>query len=66
MKEVNFFGVFLSPLLIWSLAAFLLVLALRAGLAYYGLYRFVWHRSLFDLSLFILILALVVMIVMVP
>ncbi|MHB1285911.1 MAG: DUF1656 domain-containing protein [Leptospirales bacterium] len=65
MKEVNFFGIFLSPLLVWSLLAYFLLVAVRAGLGHFGLYRFIWHRSLFDLSLFILILALVVMIVMV-
>lgn len=65
MKEANFFGIFLSPLLVWSLLATLLLLAARAGLSHFGLYRFIWHRSLFDLSLFILILALVVMIAMI-
>ncbi len=60
MKEIDFFGVFLSPFLLWGTVAFGLLLLLRALLGRTGLYAHVWHRPLFDLSLYLIILALLV------
>ncbi len=60
MKEVDFFGVFLSPFLLWGTLAFVLLLLLRALLGRAGIYAHVWHRPLFDLSLYLIILALLV------
>ena len=60
MKEVDFFGVFLSPFLLWGTLAFVLLLLLRALLGRTGIYAHVWHRPLFDLSLYLIILALLV------
>ena len=53
--ELDINGVFVSALLVFAVAAwFLTTLATRA-LSWAGFYRFVWHRALFDLALFIVI-----------
>lgn len=53
--EVNLFGVLFPPLLVWLMLALLLSFPLRRGLAAAGLYRFIWHRPLFDLALLVLL-----------
>lgn len=60
MKEVNFFGIYLSPFLAWSLLAFLVLSFFRLFMVRFGVYSHVWHRSLFDLSLYVIILACLV------
>jgi hypothetical protein len=57
IREIDLFGVYLSPMLAFLLLAGLAWLALRPVLDRLGLYRLVWHRPLFDLALFVLILA---------
>ncbi len=56
IAEVNVYGVFVSPLLLYALAALVLMAALRRGLAVVGFYRTVWHRALFDLALLVILL----------
>jgi RND family efflux transporter MFP subunit len=46
--EIDIHGVFVPALLLSTIAAFALSALLRRVLAALGLYRFVWHRSLFD------------------
>jgi hypothetical protein len=48
--------VFVSPLLLQMGAALVLCAVLRRVLAYFGVYRFVWHRPLFDLALLVIVL----------
>ena len=60
MKEINAFGVFLSPFLGVALLAFGVLWVLRLLLARAGFYRHVWHRSLFDLSLYLIVLEILV------
>jgi hypothetical protein len=57
--EVDIYGVLFPPLLIWLGVAMLISLALRWGLNWIGLYRYVWHRSLFDFCLLIILTGLV-------
>ena len=58
--EIDLYGVFVSPLLIWVAIALPLTALLRRTLQGAGLYRFVWHRPLFDLALLILMVGGVV------
>jgi len=57
--EIDLCGVLLPPLLVWVGVALLLSSLLRRGLAKAGLYRLVWHRPLFDLSLLVILTGLV-------
>ena len=59
-QEIDLFGVFIPSLLVWLLLTYGLFAILRPVLERSGLYRFVWHRALFDLSLFVCMLGLVV------
>ncbi len=59
-SELDLFGVFIPGLLCCGLAALLLNAALRRALAAAGFYRLVWHRPLFDLAMFVVLLAIVV------
>lgn len=54
--EIDVAGIFLSPLLLCLLLAFLARLLLSWVLGVAGFYRFVWNRPLFDLSLFLILL----------
>ncbi|MDR3510735.1 MAG: DUF1656 domain-containing protein [Caulobacteraceae bacterium] len=57
--EVDIGGVFTPTLLVWSVATLALSLPLRWVLSRLGVYRFVWHRGLFDLSLMVILLGAV-------
>ncbi len=54
--EVDIYGVLFPPLLIWLGCAYLAATAARYALNRLGVYRYVWHRPLFDLSVLLIIL----------
>jgi Protein of unknown function (DUF1656) len=54
--ELDLYGVFIPPLLLWVPIAFALLVVLRRLLRRVGLYRYVWHRPAFDLALFVILL----------
>ncbi|MEE7439670.1 Protein of unknown function [Methylobacterium sp. UNC300MFChir4.1] len=58
--ELDLYGVFVPSLAAWMLIAFALSLLVRRLLARTGFYRMVWHRPLFDLALYVVLLGLVV------
>ena len=58
--ELDVYGVFIPALSAWMLIAFLVSLPVRGILARVGFYRLVWHRPLFDLALYIVLLGIVV------
>lgn len=60
--EVSFGGVFVPTLLVLSLIAMVLALGLTRLLGAFSVYRFVAYRALVDLSLFVLILGLLVLV----
>jgi hypothetical protein len=60
--EIDIFGVFVPSVLVLMLIAYLINLGIRTVLDYTGFYRFVWHRSIFDLGIYVLVLGLVVVV----
>ena len=48
-------GLYLPPLMLWAGLALVGFVALRWLLDRAGLYRFVWHRPLFNLALYVLL-----------
>ncbi|WP_267422479.1 DUF1656 domain-containing protein [Methylobacterium sp. GC_Met_2] len=58
--ELDLYGVFVPSLAAWMLIALAVSLPLRRVLAWSGFYRMVWHRPLFDLALYVVLLGLVV------
>jgi Protein of unknown function (DUF1656) len=57
--EIDLFGVFLPPLLVWLGIGLLLSGAARWAFGRAGLYRYVWHRPLVDLSLLVILTGVV-------
>ena len=60
--EIDIFGVFVPAVLVLMFIAYLINLVIRKALARTGFYRFVWHRSIFDLGIYVLVLGLVVIV----
>lgn len=58
--ELDVYGVFIPGLAAWMLLTFLLSLVVRRVLGLIGFYRLVWHRPLFDLALYVVLLGCVV------
>jgi protein AaeX len=55
--EVNLFGVYVAPMSMLMVAAWLVTIALRRFAARYGLLRYVWHPALFVFSIYIVVLS---------
>lgn len=55
--DIDIFGVYVPSLMILALVAIIANLLLRSVLVRAGVYRLVWHRSLFDLALFVIVLS---------
>ena len=58
--EFDFYGVFLPELLVWMLVTYGVQIVVNKLFARVGVYRFVWHRSIFDLEIYVVLLGLVV------
>ena len=52
ISDVNLFGMSIDVALVTALVALAVLVPLRRALAAIGAYRWVWHPSLFNLSLF--------------
>jgi hypothetical protein len=57
---VEFLGFYLPPLMLWAAGAVVPFVLLRWLLARFGFYRFVWHRPLFNLALYVLLAGAVI------
>lgn len=57
---IDFFGIYIPPLLLWAVLALLGSALLRRLLDRFGFYRLVWHRPLFDLALLVILLGAIV------
>jgi hypothetical protein len=60
--EIDIFGVFVPAILVLMGVAYLINLVIRTALARTRFYRLVWHRSIFDLGIYVLVLGLVVIV----
>lgn len=59
IKEIDLFGVFVPPLLLYAALAALIWAPLRIVLERAGFYALVWHPALFNLASYVCALALV-------
>jgi protein AaeX len=59
LKEVDICGVFIAPFAVYLFAALLIFTPVRILFDRYAIQRWVWHRQLFDISVFIIILSLI-------
>lgn len=56
LTDLDIYGVYLPGFFAIMLAAYLASVALRFVAGRLGLYAYVWHRALFDLAVYVLIL----------
>jgi protein AaeX len=61
-SEINLFGVYVAPVSLLMVAAWVIVVALRRMAARFGLLRHVWHPALFMLAIYIIVLSCVVLV----
>jgi hypothetical protein len=59
LKEINIEGVFVSPFVGYLALALLLFLPVRLLFDRWQIQRYVWHRQLFDISVFVIILSII-------
>ena len=59
--EINLFGVYVAPLSVMMVAAWLIVIALRRVAARFGLLRYVWHPAVFVFSVYVIVLSSIVL-----
>ena len=58
--EINLFGVYVSPMSLMLVAAWIIVVLLRALADHFGLLHYVWHPSLFVFSVYMIVLSSIV------
>jgi hypothetical protein len=61
--EVNLFGVYVAPISLMMVAAWLVLIGLRRIADHFGLLRQVWHPALFVFACYMIILSSIVLIV---
>ena len=55
--EINLFGVYVAPMSLLLVAAWLVSIALRRIANRFGLLRHVWHPALFEFAVYIIVLS---------
>ena len=61
--EVDLFGVYVAPISVMMVAAWLVLIALRRAADHFGLLRHVWHPALFIFAAYMILLSATVLIV---
>jgi protein AaeX len=59
--EVNLFGVYVAPISVMMVVAWLVQIALRQVADRFRLLRYVWHPALFMFSVYVIILSSIVL-----
>ena len=58
--EFDIYGVLVPALLVWLVVAYGVYAIARTALSATGAYRFIWHRPLFDVALYVILLGFIV------
>jgi hypothetical protein len=61
--EINLFGVYVAPISLLMIAAWLVTVASRRAAARFGLLPHVWHPALFVFSVYIIVLSSMVLLI---
>jgi hypothetical protein len=61
--EINVFGVYVAPISLMMVAAWLVLIALRRVADHFGLLRHVWHPALFVFAVYMTVVSSMVLIV---
>ena len=60
--EINLFGVYVAPISVMMVAAWVVTITLRWSAARFGLLRYVWHPALFIFSVYMIVLSSMVLV----
>jgi hypothetical protein len=60
-SEVNVFGVYVAPISLMIVAAWLVLVALRRAADHFGLLQHVWHPALFVFAVYMIVLSSIVL-----
>jgi len=61
--DINLFGVYVAPISIMIIAAWLMTIVLRRVAGRWGLLRYVWHPALFVFATYIIVLSSFILII---
>ena len=61
--EINLFGVYVAPISLMMVAAWVVTIGLRWIAARFNLLRYVWHPALFVFSVYIIALSAIVFVI---
>jgi protein AaeX len=61
--EIDVFGVYVAPISVMMVAAWLVLIALRRVADHFGLLQHVWHPALFAFAVYMTVLSSIVLIV---
>jgi hypothetical protein len=59
--EINLFGVYVAPIAIIVVVAWVVLLPVRRLANRFGLLRHVWHPALFEFAVYLIIVSLIVL-----
>jgi protein AaeX len=61
--EIDLFGVYVAPMSLLMVAAWVITIALRRVAGHFDLLRYVWHPALFVFAVYIIVLSSMVLII---
>ena len=62
-SEINLFGVYVAPISLLIVAAWIVTIALRRAADRFGLLSFVWHPALFVFAVYMIVLSSIVLLI---
>ncbi|HXP26918.1 MAG TPA: DUF1656 domain-containing protein [Steroidobacteraceae bacterium] len=62
-SEINLFGVYVAPISILIVAAWIVIIVLRRVADRFGLLSFVWHPALFVFAVYMIVLSSIVLLI---
>lgn len=62
-SEVNLFGVYVAPISVLIVAAWVVIIVLRRLADRFGLLSFVWHPALFVFAVYMIVLSSIVFLI---
>jgi hypothetical protein len=63
LSEVSLFGVYVAPISVMMVVAWLGTITLRRVLVRFGLLRYVWHPALFVFAVYMILLSSIVLLI---
>ena len=60
--EIDLFGVYVAPISVMLVAAWVATIAMRRIAARFGLLRYVWHPALFVFAFYMIVLSSIVLV----